>query len=59
MKNSPSKPIFRLEKHQYYSIGIVPIRRTTKDDLIRDESLLTNHTLIQNSLINHVSFVFV
>jgi len=28
--------------------GTVPILRTTKDDLIRDKSMLNNHILVQD-----------
>ncbi|KAK2399680.1 hypothetical protein QL285_049469 [Trifolium repens] len=37
-KNSPTNLIFRLEKEECPT-GTVPIRRTTKDDLIRSKSL--------------------
>ncbi|CAJ1970850.1 unnamed protein product [Sphenostylis stenocarpa] len=47
VKNSSATPIIGLEKDQYCSTGTVPIRRTTKDDLIRSRSLFHNQTKLQ------------
>ncbi|XP_061374669.1 protein neprosin-like [Gastrolobium bilobum] len=56
--SSPAKAkrIFRLEKDQCPT-GTVPVRRTTKDDLIRAKSLLNNHILTQHSPGTHVAKV--
>jgi len=37
--------------------GTVPIRRTTKDELIRAKSLWNNNILSKVSLFNHVNFL--
>ncbi|RDX64469.1 hypothetical protein CR513_56972, partial [Mucuna pruriens] len=46
MKNSPDRPIFGLDKDQCPP-GTVPIRRTTKEDLIQEELLLNDHIMIR------------
>ncbi|KAJ1391143.1 hypothetical protein SESBI_36905 [Sesbania bispinosa] len=56
MENSPAKPIFGLEKGTCPP-GTVPIRRTTKDEIIRVKSLLNNHILDQDNLDSHVAQV--
>ncbi|KAJ1391139.1 Neprosin activation peptide [Sesbania bispinosa] len=53
MENSLAKPIFGIEKGTCPP-GTVPIRRTTKDDIIRVKSLLNNHILDQDNLNSHV-----
>ncbi|XP_061374670.1 protein neprosin-like [Gastrolobium bilobum] len=55
--SSPAKPIIGLEKDQCPT-GTVPIRRTTKDDLIRANSLLNNHILSQDSPVSHVAKLY-
>ncbi|TKY56704.1 hypothetical protein E2542_SST21150 [Spatholobus suberectus] len=48
VKNSLARPIFRLKKVKCPT-GTVPIRRTTKNDLIRDKSLLNDHIMTQGN----------
>ncbi|KAK7405486.1 hypothetical protein VNO78_06829 [Psophocarpus tetragonolobus] len=47
VKNSPSRILFELEKDECPK-GTVPIRRTTKDDLIRTKSTLNNSMLMES-----------
>ncbi|RDX60296.1 hypothetical protein CR513_61573, partial [Mucuna pruriens] len=51
-KNLYTESIFGLGKEECPT-GTVPIRRTTKDNLIRDKPLLDNHILTQNQPGNH------
>ncbi|XP_027923799.1 uncharacterized protein LOC114181524 isoform X2 [Vigna unguiculata] len=46
-KNLRTKSIFGLSKDECPT-GTVPILRTTKDDLIREKSMLNNHMLVQD-----------
>ncbi|KAI5440818.1 uncharacterized protein LOC127136008 [Lathyrus oleraceus] len=57
--NSPIKPksIFILEKVKCPE-GTVPIRRTTKKDLIQKKSLFTSHNLTENDSINHFARLY-
>lgn len=57
MKNLAVKPIFGLGKDKC-PVGTVPIRRTTKDGLIQDNSLLNNHILTQDKPGTHVNILF-
>ncbi|XP_020206465.1 uncharacterized protein LOC109791566 [Cajanus cajan] len=45
VKTSPARSIFGLDKDKC-PLGTVPIRRTTKDDLIREKSLLNDHMIM-------------
>ncbi|XP_017433345.1 uncharacterized protein LOC108340455 isoform X2 [Vigna angularis] len=47
MKNLANKPNFNLEKVQCLK-GSIPIRRTTKEDLIREKQLLNNSILLRD-----------
>ncbi|XP_020209536.1 uncharacterized protein LOC109794503, partial [Cajanus cajan] len=47
-KTSPTRSIFGLDKNKCPS-GTVPIRRTTKDDLIREKLLLNDDIMMQNA----------
>ena len=53
--NSSTKSIFGLEKDECPR-GTVPIRRTTKDNLIQNKLLSNNHILVQDLPGVHVSF---
>jgi hypothetical protein len=55
-KNSPTNLISGFEKEECPT-GTVPIRRTTKDDLIRSKSLWNNSILNSNSVDRHVNFL--
>ncbi|XP_057434805.1 uncharacterized protein LOC130727633 [Lotus japonicus] len=56
-KNSSAKPIgFGLEKNQC-PIGTVPIKRITKEDLIREKLLFKNYIWTPKSPRSHVSFL--
>jgi hypothetical protein len=55
-KNSPTNLIFRLEKEEC-PIGTVPIRSTTKDDLIRSKSLWNAGILNSDGASRHVHFL--
>ncbi|KAK2453589.1 hypothetical protein QL285_001255 [Trifolium repens] len=55
-KNSPTNLIFGFEKEECPT-GTVPIRRTTKDDLIHSKSLWNNSILNSNSVDRHVAIV--
>jgi len=55
MNNSSNIVIFGLEKEQCPR-GTIPIRRTTKDDLIQGRSLLYNQSMLQDFPGAHVSF---
>jgi hypothetical protein len=55
-KNSSANLIFGFEKEKCLT-GTVPIRRTTKDDLIRSKSLWNNSILNSNSVDRHVNFL--
>ncbi|XP_057437943.1 uncharacterized protein LOC130730072 [Lotus japonicus] len=59
LRNSPSKPKFGLEKP--CPKGTVPIRRTTKNNLVQAKSLLDNQILAQQdpTYRTHVAGVFV
>ncbi|XP_052733541.1 uncharacterized protein LOC108339077 [Vigna angularis] len=46
-KTLGTKPMFGLDKDEC-PMGTVPILRTTKDDLIREKSLLNDHILVQD-----------
>ncbi|KAG2383848.1 uncharacterized protein HKW66_Vig0257200 [Vigna angularis] len=46
-KSLRTKSMFRLKKDECPK-GTVPILRTTKDDLIREKSMLNNHILLQD-----------
>jgi len=46
-KNLGTRTIFGLGKHEC-PMGTIPIMRTTKDDLIREKSLLNDHILVQD-----------
>jgi len=56
IKNSSNKLILEIQEDMCPT-GTVPIRRITKDDLIRDKSMMYNHTLAQNNLVSRVSFL--
>ncbi|KHN13667.1 hypothetical protein glysoja_039244 [Glycine soja] len=47
VKKSPTRPLLVLQKDQCPT-GTVPIRRTTKDDLIREKSFLNYHIMTQD-----------
>jgi len=54
---SPTKHIYRIEKVRCPK-GTVPIRRITKDDIIRGKSLFNEHSLTENGgAISHVMFL--
>ncbi|CAL5187068.1 unnamed protein product [Lathyrus oleraceus] len=57
--NSPIKPksIFILEKVKCPE-GTVPIRRTTKNDLIKKKSSFKDHNLTENGSINHFTRLY-
>jgi hypothetical protein len=55
VKNSSTKAIFGLEKHQCPT-GTVAIRRTPKEDLIQGKSYFNNVLYVKNT-VNHVSFL--
>ncbi|KAK2430757.1 hypothetical protein QL285_029062 [Trifolium repens] len=55
VKNSSTKAIFGLEKHQCPT-GTVAIRRTTKEDLIQGKSYF-NNVLFEKNNVNHVAQV--
>ncbi|CAK8534664.1 unnamed protein product [Lathyrus sativus] len=57
VQNSPTKPTFILEKVRCPK-ETVPIRRTTKNDLIQGKALFNAHNLTQNSSLNHFARVF-
>ncbi|KAK2399697.1 hypothetical protein QL285_049483 [Trifolium repens] len=57
-KNSPTNLISGFEKEECPT-GTVPIRRTTKDDLIRSKSLWNNSILNSNGVDRHVAIVSV
>ncbi|CAK8534661.1 unnamed protein product [Lathyrus sativus] len=59
IQNSPIKPksILILEKFNCPK-GTVPIRRTTKYDLIKKKSLFNGYNLTQNDSINHFARVY-
>ncbi|XP_047151089.1 uncharacterized protein LOC124823014 [Vigna umbellata] len=57
-KTSRTRPMFGLGKHECPT-GTVPILRTTKDDLIREKSLLNDHILLQDIPGVHVAEVSV
>jgi hypothetical protein len=56
MKISPTKSIYGLEKVNCPK-GTVPIRRVTKDDLIRDKYLSNDGVETQNGFRTHVSLL--
>ncbi|XP_027368488.1 uncharacterized protein LOC113874464 [Abrus precatorius] len=58
VKNSPAKSKFLLEKYSCPT-GTVPIRRTTKEDLIRTKLLLNYHILTKENPGTHVAYVTV
>jgi hypothetical protein len=55
-KNSRTNLIFELEKEKCPT-GTVPIRRTTKDDLIRSKLLWNASILKSNGASRHVNFL--
>ncbi|XP_058727502.1 protein neprosin-like [Vicia villosa] len=57
VQNSSIKPTLILEKFSCPK-GTVPIRRTTKNDLIQQKKLFNAHNLTQNGGINHFSRVY-
>jgi len=57
VENSTTKFLFGLEKKECLE-GTVPIRRTTKDNLIQRKLLSNNCILAENIPGVHVSFFF-
>ncbi|KAG4954248.1 hypothetical protein JHK87_039842 [Glycine soja] len=56
VKKSPTRSLLGLQKDQC-PIGTVPIRRTTKDDLIREKSFLNYHIMSQDIPDVHIAEV--